>query len=474
MKPTGTYPMSNNTGEQLCFHVVEGLTVRAEFTGGALSSDFGAVLLRETELHSGLIARLSRAIKDRRHPSYVSHSVHDLLAQRVFQVALGYEDANDSNTLRHDPMFKLAAGRSPLSEDAALAHASTFTRLGQSMCRADLYRLARAFVEHFIQSYATAPKLIVLDLDHTDSAVYGQQELGLFHAHYGEHCYLPLLIFEGLSGKLVTALLRPGKSPSGRENAAILRRVLRLLRAHWPDTHIVVRGDQHFAQPEMMRLVQADAQADFIFGLGAGNPRTLRPLASPWLEKASRTLALKRANAERVGASVPERLRLYAEVAYRAGTWSDIACRVILKAEVSALGENPRFIVTSIQSATPELLYQDLYCPRGQDENYIKQLKNDLCADRTSDHGFLANHLRLFYACAAYVLTHELRCNTLQGTALAQAQPATLRAKLFKLAVRVVQYKDRIKLHLPSACAVKPLLVRITQILYHTPLPKPG
>ena len=466
--------MTYSKPEQLSFHPVEGLTLRADFEGGALSSDFGALLLRETELQCGLIARLTGAINDTRHPAYVEHPMQDLLMQRVLQVACGYEDANDSNTLRHDPMFKLAVGRQPLAVDNALAHASTFTRLEQALSRKDLYRLSEAFIAHFLASYAKPPAVIVLDLDHTEHRVYGQQELALFNGYYGAHCYLPLLIFEGLSGKLITALLRPGKPASGRENAAILRRVLSRLREHWPTTHIVVRGDMHFAQPELMRLVQADPHADFIFGLGAGHPTALRPLAEPWMKEARQALAIARDSASTHGQPGRERIRLYGEVDYRARSWKDLRCRVILKAEVNRAGDNPRFVVTSIDNACPETVYRDLYCPRGQDENFIKQLKNDLTADRMSGQGFLGNSLRLFYACAAYELVHALRMNTLQYTPLASAQPATLRNKLFKLAVRVVQYKDRVKLHLPSACPVKPWLSRITAILYHTPLLKPG
>src|SRR5699024_7812511 len=242
----------------------------------------------ETEGHCGLLNRLAGAIKDKRHASYIDHSIKDLLTQHVMQVACGYEDANDGNTLRHDPMFKLGAGRQPLDESQALAHASTFTRLEQSVSQTDIYRLSTALIEHFVAGYAKAPPVIVLDLDHTDHLAYGQQELALFNTHYGDNCYLPLLIFEGLSGRLISAVLRPGKNPTGRENAAIVQRVMAGLCKHWPTTHIIVRGDTGFAQPELMRLVQADSYADFIFGLGAGHPTTLRPKAAPALAQAER------------------------------------------------------------------------------------------------------------------------------------------------------------------------------------------
>ena len=186
--------MPKFTQEQLRFHPSNGKTVRADFNGGELSSDFGALLLRETILHSGLIEKLSSAIHDRRHQSYVDHSLQDLLVQRVIQMACGYEDANDSNQLRKDPMFKLATGRNPLESDNHLASAPTFTRLGKSMTRTDIYRMAEAFVHHFISSYERPPMAIIIDLDHTPAITHGGQQMNLFNAKYQDYCYLPLMI----------------------------------------------------------------------------------------------------------------------------------------------------------------------------------------------------------------------------------------------------------------------------------------
>jgi len=231
--------MRDSTQNQLRFPAIAGFTVRADFEGGALSSDFGPLLLRGVEQQCGLIGRLAGAIHDGRHPSYIEHSVVDLLRQRIYQSACGYVDGNDANNLRRDPMFKLALGHAPLDEATALASGPTFSRLENSLSRKDIYRLARAFVEGFIASYAQAPRIIVLDMDHSEDRTHGQQELAFYNHHYQSHCYLPLFLFEGLSGKLITAVLRPGKRPTGRENAAIVGRVLRLLRRAWPHTHIV-------------------------------------------------------------------------------------------------------------------------------------------------------------------------------------------------------------------------------------------
>ena len=460
--------MSNSIPSQLRFPAIAGFSVRAEFDGGAMSSDFGALLLRGADLQMGLIARLVGAIYDHRHPSYIEHPMHDLLSQRIFQTASGYVDGNDSNSLRRDPMFKLAVGRAPLSEETDLASGPTFSRLENSLSRKDIYRLAKSFVEAFIASYASAPDIIVLDMDHSEDATHGQQELAFYNHHYGSYCYLPLFIFEGLSGKLVTAVLRPGKRPTGKENAAIMKRVLRLIRQSWPETHIVLRGDGHFSNPELMALSDSDPNMDFIFGL-AGNS-VLSPKAKPLLARARALHETRCEYARRSGERDPAATRLYEDVVYQAGSWPK-TYRVVVKAEVMTLGDNPRYVVTSLTDPTPELLYTDLYCARGQDENFIKAVKNDLASDRTSDHTFLANHLRLFYSCAAYMLIHSLRDNTLVHTELAKAQPMSIILKLFKLAVRVIQYKDRIKLSLPSACPVKELLARVTEILYLVPRP---
>lgn len=455
--------MTDSIPSQLRFPAAAGFTIRADFEGGTLSTDFGALLLAGVERQTGLIDRLAGAIRDTRHASYIEHTITDLLRQRIYQTTLGYADGNDANALRRDPMFKLAVERAPLNEGNDLASGATFSRLENRLGARDIYRLARAFVDAFIASYATAPSMIVLDMDHSEDRTHGQQELAFYNHHYRGYCYLPLFLFEGLSGKLITAVLRPGKRPTGKENAAIIGRVLKALRQAWPQTHILLRGDGHFANPELMALCEADAHMDFIFGL-AGN-KALTPKAEPRLTEARALHAQCCEAARQAQQPEPSATRLYDDLDYRAGSWPK-AYRVVVKAEVMALGDNPRFVVSSLQDPTPEALYRDLYCARGQDENFIKAVKNDLGSDRTSDHSFLANHLRLFYACAAYHLIHSLREQALCHTELAKAQPMTIILKLFKLAVRVVQYKDRIKLHLPSNCAVKGLLHRVTEFLF--------
>jgi len=460
--------MDQFTQETLRFPPVEGLTVRGAFDGGALSSDFGPLLLRGIDRQIGLTERLAQAFDDSRHPAYITHSIRELFAQRIYQIACAYADGNDANALRSDPVFKLGLERKPLDAAADLASAATFSRLENAATPRDLYRMAQVFVDQFIGSYAKPPAVIVLDMDHSEDAAHGQQEQIFYNHHYGSHCYLPLFIFEGLSGQLITAALRPGKRPTGAENAAIVQRVLKRRRAAWPQTPLILRGDGHFANPELMQLALDTPHTDFLFGL-AGNA-VLSPLAKPSLAQTRHRHEARCALARGNHQAEPSATRTYHDLDYRAQTWPQ-AFRVVLKAEVMALGDNPRFVVTSLDRPSAESLYCDLYCARGQDENWIKRIKNDLASDRTSDHRFLANHLRLFFACAAYALHQALRTEVLVYTEFAKAQPSTVILKLFKIAVRVVQYKDRVKLHLPSSCSVKNLLHRICEILFQVPEP---
>ncbi len=256
-------------------------------------------------------------------------------------------------------------------------------------------------------------------MDHSEDAVYGQQPLAFYNHHYRSHCYLPLFIFDGLSGALITAVLRPGKRPTGAENAMIMARVLKLIRRHFPDTHILVRGDVHFSTPELMRLCDAP-NADFLFGL-AGNS-VLNRLAEPAMQRARALSAARQALGEEAS------VKLYDEFDYAAGSWHK-PFRVVPKAEVMALGDNPRFVVTSMNLPEPQTVYADLYC-------------------------------------AVYVLHQQLRVHALSHTELAAAQPNTVILKLFKVATQIKQYKDRIALHLPSAYPFKHLLRTLTERLY--------
>ncbi|MGH8630041.1 MAG: IS1380 family transposase, partial [Burkholderiales bacterium] len=433
----------------------------AAFDGGTVSSDGGALLLKRTDEAIDLIDRLARCFRDARNPQAIEHSVRTLIGQRVFGMALGYEDLNDHESLRYDPVRGALIGKleAKRKDCAPLAGKSTLNRLelhplaGVSRyhkIRPDPEAIERLFVELFLDAHASAPDEIVLDLDATDDPLHGHQEGRFFHGYYDGYCYLPLYIFCG--EHLLVAKLRRSNIDGAAGAREEVERIVGQIRARWPDTRIILRADSGFAREELMHWCEQHA-VDYVFGL-ARNSRLERAIGAE----------LNAAAAESAQTGRPA--RRFKDLVYRTRkSWSRPR-RVVGKAEQTGDKANPRFVVTSLSDPSPEALYRDLYCARGQDENFIKAVKNDLASDRTSDHTFLANHLRLFYACAAYSLIHSLRENTLCHTELARAQPMSIILKLFKLAVRVVQYKDRIKLHLPSACPVKGLLHRVSELLY--------
>jgi Transposase DDE domain group 1 len=460
--------MAYSTPEQLSFHPVAGHTIRADFEGGALSSDFGALLLRGIDRQIGLTARLAAASPEKRHPSYLDHPLRALLAQRIYQIASGYAAAKDANRLRRDPLLKLGVERSPLAPEQARARAPTFSRLAHSRARKDRYRRTQALAAPFVASYSEPPAAIVLDLEPPDDPTHGQQELAFSNHYEQSYCYLPWLSFAGLSGALVPACLRPGTRPTGAENAMILVRLLAFLRRHWPRPPMLVRGDSHCATPAVLAVLAHRHLIDVVFGL-AGNA-VLPRQADPSMQEARRLHQQRTTRAQAHHTRHPVSRRLDAEFAYAAAAWAQ-PWRGIRKAAVLAAGDTPRFVVTSLTAPTPPCVYEDLYGARGKCENHSQAVKGDRHSDRTSATTFLAHPMRLLLACAAYVLHHALRTSTLQQTALAQAQPSTVILTRFTVATQVKQYKDRILLHLPSSCPAKALLSRVTALLYLVPLP---
>lgn len=416
--------------------------LEADFDGGLTTSDGGALLLRQVESKIGIVARLVRVLRDRRHPSYIHHSLLDLIKQRVFQIACGYEDANDSNDLRLDPGLKAACDRLPIT-GGDLASQPTISRMENDISRTDLYRLAVAFVEAFIASYQTPPKEIILDLDDTDDVTHGAQQLCLFNAHIDEYCYMPLHLYEGHSGRLITTILRPGRRISGRAAAAILQRLFERLRQAWPKVRILLRGDSHFSAPEVHELCD-EYQVDFILGQ-AVNPK-LRALGQPLMDQAL-------AQAE----ESDEPVRLFSCFEYQAGSWRR-SRRLVYKAEVTQGKANPRFVVTSIRNRSPRFLYQRIYAARGRMEGFIKEHKTFLHSDRTSCHRFVANQFRLFLHSAAYVLLHALRHQGLHGTQWVRANFNTLQLRLLKVGARVRERATRVRFHFPTSYPLKELM----------------
>lgn len=433
--------MENSTSEQLVFSSISGQKVTAVFDDHRVTSDAGALLLREVEQRIGVIDALTDAIVDSRHPSYVRHEVWDMTTQRVFQIALGYEDANDCDALKGDPALKVAVERHPV-EDPDLASQPTISRLENMVTRKDLMRIAYALCDHFIASYRRRPRVIVLDMDCTTDVVHGGQQLRLFNAYENEYCFQPFHVYEGLSGKLITAILRPGKTPSAREVMTVLKRVVGRLKEAWPKTKFLFRGDSHFAKPEVLDWLEAQG---LFYLVGLAKNRVLQKRSEVTLGQAEKAF-------ERQG----RKLRRYASFYYAAKTWSRPR-RVILRAEASPAGVDPRYVVTNV-GATPKIAYGKLYCSRGCVELMIKEHKRALRSDRTSCHKFEANQFRLFLHSVAYILMHALRCTLLKGTELACAQFDTIRLRLLKIGARVQILKSKIVFHLPLSYPLKPLL----------------
>jgi hypothetical protein len=409
----------------------------AGFDGGRLTSDGGLAWLGEAEAVLGLCAALAAALPEwRRGP--VRHALEPLVRQRVFQIACGYEDQNDATALRTDPLLKLVCGRLPES-GADLASQPTFSRLENAVRATSCYRLALALARVYLHQREQreptgTPRRILLDVDGTDDPTHGDQEGTAYHGYYGQHMYHPLLVFDGDTDQLITAVLRPGNAHGGRGAVAVLKRLVRLVRAWWPGVRIELRADSGFALPALYEYCEAEG-IGYTIGL-VPNPR-LEALAAPLLADAQR-------EQQETGAA---KVRLAGETPYRAGTW-DRDRRVVYKAEALAAGPNTRFVVTTRTDA-PLALY-DYYVARGEPENWIKDFKRGCFADRLSDHRFVANQFRLVLPAAAYWLLDALR-HWLTLAGLPRPQLDTLRLQLLKIGGRVRELLTRVRLHLASS-----------------------
>ena len=420
-----------------------------DFDGGRLSSDAGLVLLQAPDEQLGLTRALAAVLSDPRDQRRVNFTLHDLLKQRVLQIAAGYEDANDANTLRHDPIFKLLLGRLPES-GAPLASQPTLSRFENRVSRTQLYRMARVLGDQCVASYSHPPKVIVLDFDDTEDPAHGEQEQVRYDGYYGGYCFVSLHLYEGLSGRLSTAIFK-AKRFTGKQMLSVLTRLVKRLRKAWPDTLIIFRGDSHFAYPEVMQWIEAQAKLHYVTGLTSNG--VLKALACQVVEQATRAY-------ERDGGKITR----FHSTRYQAGTWSHPR-RVVIKGEVSDQGVNTRFVVSDMEQARAKVLYRHIYCARGQMENDIKDHKRYLKSDRTSCHRFAANQFRLLVHSAAYVLLDTLRREVLKTTSWAWATMETLQLRLFKLGARVQEFTDRIKISLPSSCPVAPVLRRSLTLL---------
>lgn len=428
---------------------VETKTVALDFDGGRLSSDAGMLLLKDVDAQLGLTHDLAAVLSDSRDARRVQFTLHDLLQQRVFQITAGYEDANDSNTLRHDPIFKLLLDRLP-ETGLPLASQPTMSRFENGVSRTALYRMALVLMDQFVASYAQPPDVLVLDVDDTEDRVHGGQEQRRYDGYYGGYCFVPFHLYEGFSGRLITTILK-AKRFTGAQMLAVLKRVVTRLRRAWPDTVLIFRGDSHFAYPEVMAWVEAQANLSYVTGLTSNT--VLKQLAQEVVEQAKRAYVRWGRKATRFHSTY-----------YQAGTWGR-ARRVVIKVEVSDQGVNTRFVVTDMEHARTQVLYRHIYCARGHMENKIKDHKLYLKSDRTSCQRFAANQFRLLLHSAAYVLLETLRREVLRTTPWASATMATIQVRVLKLGARVQEYQERITIALPSSCPVAAVLRRCFMLL---------
>ncbi len=402
---------------------------------GRLSSDGGLLVLREIEQRLKVADRLAACIDDPRDPGSTVHTVADIIRFRLLMIAAGYEDGNDATGLRTDPVFKLALERLPSDRD--LCSQSTISRLENLPDARTLLRLGRALVDVYCGSFRQVPKRIVLDIDDTFDAVHGGQQLRLFNAHYDEYGFQPIVVFDG-EGRFVTALLRPAKRPKGVEIRAFLRRIIRAIRAHWPQVEILLRADSHYACPDVMDWCETN-RLDYVFGLAPNS--TLR----------RHITGLEESTAARFKAApTGGKVRRFKEFFDAAKTWSRVR-RIVARVEAGSDGTDTRFIVTNLGHGNGRSLYQHLYCRRGQAENHIKAWKTHLAADRTSCPKATANQFRLFLHAGAYWLLWSLRTLMPKHSSWRVAQFDTLRLRLIKIAARIVEMKTKIKVHLPTS-----------------------
>ena len=430
------------------FPPVERRAVVAGFDGGAVTTDAGGLLLGATDRKLRLIERFADCFIDRRQPELIEHGVATLVGQRVFGIALGYEDVNDHDQLRHDPVMHVLAGKLSAHRDdcAPVAGKSTLNRLELSRPEVTRYHkiahdpaaIEALFVTLFLEAHKVPPKEIMLDLDATDDPLHGHQEGRFFHGYYDCYCYLPLYVFCGK--QLLAAKLRPSNIDASAGAVEEIARIVKHIRERWPDVRIILRADSGFAREELMAWCENNA-VDYIFGL-AKNARL------------NRAIGAELAEAHEESRTTGKPARRFKELIWTTRkSWSRKR-RVIAKAEWTKSEANPRFIVTSLTAADGDArqLYEDTYCARGEMENRIKECQLDMFADRTSTATMMANQLRLWFASIAYTLVESVRRLALPATELADATCGTIRRKLLKIGALVTVSVRRIKFAMASGC----------------------
>jgi hypothetical protein len=414
------------------------------------SSNAGLLLLREAERKRGVCQRLAAAMPDNRDPNRILHTMHEMLMARASAIACGYEDANDLNRLRHDPLMKLAVGRCPETGDP-LASQPTISRMENSPSKTDAARAALAMVDQFCAS-VTPGEVEMFDIDDSFCAAHGGQQLAFWNAHHDERGFANMHIYHVGSGAPVAIILRPARTPKGTEVRTVIKHVTKLLRERWPNTRIVWRGDSHYGRVEAMEWIEENGDSDYIFGL-PGNPVLDKQVAA-----VADNLIIHHAK------SSQEKVRTYTSFRYQASTWTrprKVVARLECSLQPDTGGEitstgmrqevDIRYVVTSLKGSAKHL-YEDVYCQRGQMENLIKLHKAQMASDRMSCHSATANQLRLVLHTAAYWLMLSVRDAIPETDPLAKAEFNTLRERLIKIGARVIERLARIRIQLPTSC----------------------
>jgi hypothetical protein len=443
----------------LTLPAISGKKITAAFDGGAITSDAGVLLLARAETSLRIADRLAALIPDHRDPTRVRHGLPDILRARFLAIAAGYAGADDLDTLRRDPAFMMALGRAP-GDKLGLASQPTMSRWENAPNLRTLITLTYEMIDIYCDSHATAPGSITLDIDDTFDAAHGTQQLTFWNGFHGERGYAPIHVYETGTQRPVAFILRPAKTPSGKEIVAYVRRLIRRIRTHWPEVRITLRGDGHYARPEVMAWCEKTS-VDYIFGL----PGNVVLKADPVIARTADACAVHRAVK-----GLPSH-RVFCETTYAAKSWGDAKRRVIARIEASTLGMDVRTIVTSLVGSTPERLYAFDYCARGQAENLIKLHKTQLKSDRTSCSSACANQMRLILHTAAYWLLWAVRQSIPDSSPLKQAEFTTLQLRLVKIGARIIETASRIRIAFASACPEKALVAHIFKAFALEPRP---
>jgi len=434
--------MPKCTIEQFEFPGLKRRQIITQFSGGAITSDAGGILLRQIDRHLGLTKSLSEVLQDSRRQKSCNHSLLSLLRQRIYALALGYEDLNDHQALRNDPAFQTA-----IEQDYEPASPSTLCRFENKADRQTAWAIHQVIIEKFIASKKSPPSELILDFDATDDRVHGQQEGRFFHGYYDHYCFLPLYVF--CEEQLLVSYLRPSKIDGAKHSWAILSLLVKRFRQEWPEVKIIIRADSGFCRHRMLTWCERN-NVDYIVGI-AKNKR-LQVEAAPFIDQALQNFETSH-----------EKQRLFGWIRYGAKSWGGEK-QIIVKAEHTAKGANPRFVVCSLTGEV-QLLYDDLYCARGDMENRIKEQQLCLFADRTSCHAWYANQFRLLLSSLAYILIEGIRRLALQGTDLARAQSDTIRLKLFKIGAVIIRNTRRIRFLMSSSYPYQEIFYKITRRL---------